>query len=210
MSATRSALFVAIGSMCLAVVVVCATRQVKLVWATVVSIAAVVATTIAFAWSGVERPPEWADTIVDRTMETDITGESRFDEASEAVDAMASHELVFGAGFGRQFEVYYGSVGRPVYIFALHIGILTPYLKGGLVGMGGILLPLAWFASIGLKLKALRDCVGWAASALVWYGMSSLSGGWYLTHLLLFGLCLGQVAQAYRIARSANSIGLNA
>jgi hypothetical protein len=130
------------------------------------------------------------DAVLGRLRDTEVTSELRYREVEYLTEAVDDSRW-FGKGLGSYFDSPIAALTNEL-ASSPHIGILTPYQKGGIIGMLAIFaLPL--LLTIRSLLSKRRHTFEWAcaASAAVYFLIASTSGGWHYLDLFVFGISVG-------------------
>ena len=114
--------------------------------------------------------------------------------------------LLFGRGLGGSFYSNVVTTTSPDGLAtALHIGILTPLLKAGILGLFVLFIYPFFFCTKGiLSKKTSLMQKGICASILVFLLQATISGGYHYSNLIVVGIVLGALAIA-READKSNS-----
>jgi hypothetical protein len=124
-----------------------------------------------------------------RLASTTIVEEPRYLEVKSLFQQLSKWDIVFGTGFGSRYAAY--GTGVSDLAFAPHVGVLAFLQKGGV--MLFLLCAVLPAAAALWRLFAERTgtikltCWG---SVLIYLFVSSLSGGWYIFPLFLYGTFL--------------------
>jgi hypothetical protein len=125
-----------------------------------------------------------------RRMEgTQIEQETRWREV-ELWWPQVKGDIALGQGLGSQFISNVVNNGNPLES-ALHVGILTFLMKGGiLLFLCCAILPLVKAVGTILTPSLSETRRGAAASALMFIALSCISGGWYPLSLFAYGMAI--------------------
>jgi hypothetical protein len=134
--------------------------------------------------------------LVDRLLETSISEESRALEVDMMFeDITTPTDYWLGKGFGSRFWSNVGFDGGAL-AFAPHVGILTPWYKGGLIALLAVIVwPLGLATAHLVSMDADPERKSCAAGIVVYAVLAGMSGGW---HFLVLFPCGAFLALATR------------
>ena len=185
LSSTRS---VMIGG-CAAVLLMILPHYRRRGWALQLSLVLVAGLTLVLAGSLFTEGLKTTD-LGQRMFDTTLRDEGRFSELEELMgEFKSSYDWLLGKGFGSTFFTYTtGEVSGGTVVLSPHIGLSTLLLKGGILTLAICLL---WPALKSIRIMWHHPnavCQSAASGSILYFILSSMSGGWDFKMLFLLGI----------------------
>ncbi len=204
-TATRSAFLAGVFSLLVMLWIGALQRRGRLIAASLVSLAVIGFLIYAVArpkrpvraWSG--SSPAYDVYLLEKRLEaTRLTDETRYLEARSVLAGLSRAEAILGTGFGSRYELPYES--RSPIAYAPHIGLLAFLLKGGIpLFVLCVALPAVvalWNMFAGTTEPIRMSCWG---GVLAYIASSTMSGGWSVLPLFLYGTFLAMAMSPRRL-----------
>ena len=138
--------------------------------------------------------------LAERMTMTPLEEEARYVEVQMMFEDLRG-ALIFGRGFGSRFVSCIG-FNEDALVLAPHVAVLTSLYKGGVVAFFVLMVipGLIGFRNLLLRSRnAVQAALG--AAVLLYLVQSSMSGGWWFSHLFLYGTCFSLAMKMVGVQR---------